>query len=217
MTQPMAGKTSGNVLFPQYGLYHDMVCAEVAGLTDAQLDYTSDRWAWSEWSIRTNVSHVASMGFRWLLRRWAAQNLGAGLDLPEGTEEIVASEGRWLDVSKYPTIESILAKLKDSMDMCQAVLARQTIASMRAVELPWNNDAQARLMAEAHPTGRRIDPDNPERALIDLEYTFRHMWFEKLTHLYNVQRLKRAQGLEVKVDLPREGYWVLEGWDRSEP
>jgi hypothetical protein len=72
-------------------------------------------------------------------------------------------------------------------------------------------------MAEAHPTGRRIDPDNPERALITLEYTFRHMWFEKLTHLYNIQRLKRAQGLEVKVELPREGYWVLEGWDRSEP
>ncbi len=217
MTQPMAGNTGGNVLFPQYGLYHDMVCAEVAGLSEPQLDYTSDRWAWSEWSIRTNVSHVASMGFRWLLRRWAHLDLGAGLELPEGTDEIVASESRWLDETKYPTIESILAKLKDSMDMCQGVLARQTLASMRAVELPWNNDAQAKLMAEAHPAGRRLDPDNPERALIDLEYTFRHMWFEKLTHLYNVQRLKRAQSLEVKVDLPREGYWVLDGWDRSEP
>ncbi|MCE2464969.1 MAG: hypothetical protein J4G01_02650 [Dehalococcoidia bacterium] len=217
MTQEILDDTPGTEMFPQYGLYYDMVCAEVAELTDAQLDYASDRWAWSEWSIRRNVSHVASMGFRWLLRRWADQDLASGLELPEGTDEIVASEGRWLDEARYPTIESVLDKLRDSLDMCQSILAKQTLASMRAVELPWNNDAQAMLMAEAHPSGRRIDPDHPDRALIDLEYTFRHMWFEKLTHLYNVQRLKRAQGLEVKVELPREGYWVLEGWDRSEP
>jgi hypothetical protein len=45
----------------------------------------------------------------------------------------------------------------------------------------------------------------------------RHLYFEEVTHLYNVQRLKRAQGLPTVVVVPRVGYWVLDGWDRSEP
>ena len=43
------------------------------------------------------------------------------------------------------------------------------------------------------------------------------MYFEFVTHLYNIQRLKRAQGLTAVVKLPGVGYWVLPGWDRSEP
>ena len=40
-------------LFPQFGgeLY-DMLGSEVQGLTDQQLDWTSDTWEWSNWSIR---------------------------------------------------------------------------------------------------------------------------------------------------------------------
>jgi hypothetical protein len=41
--------------------------------------------------------------------------------------------------------------------------------------------------------------------------------FEETTHLYNIQRLKRAQGLSTIVEVPPVGYWVLDGWDRSEP
>ena len=49
-----------------------------------------------------------------------------------------------------------------------------------------------------------------------LEWTMRHIYFEETTHLYNIQRLKRAQGLSTVVDVPEVGYWVLDGWDRSE-
>ena len=28
------------------------------------------------------------------------------------------------------------------------------------------------------------------------------MWYEEVAHLYNIQRLKRAQGLAAKVELP---------------
>ena len=45
-------------LFPLFDTYEEMVATELEGLTDAQLDWTSDRWGWSEWSIRNNVSHV---------------------------------------------------------------------------------------------------------------------------------------------------------------
>ena len=70
-------------------------------------------------------------------------------------------------------------------------------------------------MIKAHPTGMRPDA-NPSQGEMTLEATFRHMYFEEITHLYNVQRLKRAQGLPTVVDVPEVGYWVQEGWDRSE-
>ena len=71
-------------------------------------------------------------------------------------------------------------------------------------------------MIKAHPTG--ITPtEDPEWWHMTLEATMRHIYFEETTHLYNVQRLKRAQGLQAVADVPRVGYWVLDGWDRSEP
>ena len=50
-----------------------------------------------------------------------------------------------------------------------------------------------------------------------MRVVFHHSEGELVTHLYNVQRLKRAQGLKANVTLPRIGYWILPTWDRSEP
>jgi hypothetical protein len=63
----------------------------------------------------------------------------------------------------------------------------------------------------------RTDAEDDSVCHMTLEATFRHRWFEHTTHLYNVQRLKRAQGLTPAVEIPFEGYWALPGWDRSEP
>ena len=71
-------------------------------------------------------------------------------------------------------------------------------------------------MIQAHPNG--VTPaEEPDKLVITLEATFRHMYFEETTHLYNIQRLKRAQGLPTVVEVPRVGYWILDDWDRSEP
>ena len=72
-------------------------------------------------------------------------------------------------------------------------------------------------MRKAHPVGVTLVDATNKEIDITLEATFRHMYFEEITHLYNVHRLKRAQGLPTVVPLPRTGYWVLDGWDRSEP
>ena len=32
-----------------------------------------------------------------------------------------------------------------------------------------------------------------------------------------VQRLKQAQGMTTRVEVPFEGYWAQDDWDRSEP
>ena len=46
MTQPIVpDDAQGNVLFPAYATLYDLVTREVKGLTDTQLDFTSDTWA----------------------------------------------------------------------------------------------------------------------------------------------------------------------------
>jgi hypothetical protein len=69
-------------------------------------------------------------------------------------------------------------------------------------------------MAKAHPSG--VTVDGAGGGTLTLEATFRHMYFEHTTHLYNIQRIKRALGEPAIVRLPVEGYHTLEEWDRSE-
>jgi hypothetical protein len=73
-----------------------------------------------------------------------------------------------------------------------------------------------RAAAPAHSVGFEPDPEDPERIRLTLETTFRHMYYEYITHMYNIQRLKRAQSLSTTAQIPSEGYWVLPDWDRSE-
>ena len=58
-------------LFPQFGdRLYQMISSEVRSLTEAQLDFESEQWEWSKWSIRRNLSHMASGDYRWLWGRW---------------------------------------------------------------------------------------------------------------------------------------------------
>ena len=58
------------LLFPQFEseLYRT-AASEVAGLSEDQLDFESDKWGWSKWSIRRHLSHMASGNFRWFWQR----------------------------------------------------------------------------------------------------------------------------------------------------
>ena len=42
------------------------------------------------------------------------------------------------------------------------------------------------------------------------------MYFEFLTHMFNMQRIKRALGVPAIVKLPDGGYHTVDGWDASE-
>ena len=216
--QDITGDAPGTVLFPQFRQeIYDMYQLELAGLTDEQLDFQSDRWGWSEWSLRRNVSHVASGDFRWLLQRWGENLFTQGLPEIDDWEGIIDSPyDRRLDETKYWELDSIMAVLRKSMEFCCGVLASETVDSMRSKEITATVGGQLHWL-EAHPGGVREDPDNPPQGYVTLEATFRHRYFEYLTHLYNIQRLKKAQGLEVMVDIPFVGYHALPDWDRSEP
>ena len=216
--QEISGNSPGIVLFPQFRQeVYDMYRQELAGLTDEQLDFHSERWGWSEWSIRRNLSHVASGDFRWLLQRWGENLFTEGLPEIDDWEGIIDSPyDRRLDETKYWDVDSIFAVLRKSLDFVCSVLEEETVDSMRSKELRSSVGGQLHWL-EAHPSGVREDPADPPWGYITLEATFRHRYFEYMTHLFNIQRLKKAQGLEPAVEVPFVGYHALPDWDRSEP
>jgi len=221
MTEPSElrdGAAPATALFPQFqSQIFDMFSTEVEGLTEDQLDYESDRWEWSRWSIRRNVSHVASGDIRWLVLRWGktlfpdgAQDLGdlAPLISPDAT----------LDPVRFWDMAAILVQLRRTQGFCHMVLSRETVGSLQSKEIrAETTTGQWETFGLAHPRGVRRDPEDPSHIYISLEATFRHRYFEHTTHLYNIHRLKRAQGLTPRVEIPFVGYYALPGWDRSEP
>ena len=217
--QQLPDDAPATALFPKYETeLYQMIATEVEGLTDEQLDFESDRWEWSKWSIRRNLSHMASGDIRWLVARWGDRLFTEGLPEIEDLDGILNSPyDRRLDENKYWAVADILKKLREGLDLSLSVLSNETVASVQSKEIPNPIAGQWASFAAAHPRGVRPDPDNPGQVLISLEATFRHRYFEYITHLYNIQRLKRAQGLEVRVQIPFEGYWALPDWDRSEP
>ena len=220
MTTPeLSADAPAAALFPQFqSRLYEMIVTEVEGLTEEQLDFESERWEWSKWSIRRNLSHMASGDFRWFLLRWGEQLYPEGLPDVGDLDSIANSpHDRRLDEDKFWDVTDILAKLRQGMEVSQQILERETVGSLQSRET-WNtNTGDWPRFYQAHSRGVRVDPDDSTRAYMTLEASFRHRYFEHLTHLYNIQRLKRAQGLTATVELPFEGYMALPGWDRSEP
>ncbi len=206
-------------LFPQFeSTLWGMITSEVRGLTEDHLDFESDRWEWSKWSIRRNLSHVASGDFRWLWGRWGAQLFPEGL--PNANELDALSESpydRRLDEDRYWELEVILQKVRQGLDMCWSVLSAETVGSLRSKEI----QTPSGVLWDEHPEiffgGVRKDPADSSKVYMSLEATFHHRYYEHLAHLYNIQRLRKAQELEPVVKIPFEGYWALPDWDRSEP
>ena len=205
-----------SALFPEFDTLYDLVSPEVEGLTDEQLDWTSDKWEWAHWSIRRQTSHMASLLYRWLVVRWVDTVYPDGDHGVENVEGVaVSANDRALDVS-YHDIDVILGKLREGIELAQSVLTEHTAGFLRSNTLVTPYDARRVFVNGAHPHGITMDAEAGTETTT-LEATFRHMYFEETTHLYNIQRLKRAQGIPTVVEVPRVGYWMLDGWDRSEP
>jgi hypothetical protein len=215
--QPVTDDAPGTVLFPEYEALYDLIAREVTGLTDAQLDFRSDQWVWADWSIRRQLSHMASLIYGWIIVR-----LGQTLfpDGNHGIENIQSLTGsgfdRRLDDQRYWDLPVILDALQDGITLIQRVLAQRSVGFLRSHTNERTVGEHWRLMHQAHPSGVTLDVES-SKAVMTVEATLRHISFEETTHLYNIQRLKRAQGLPAVVEVPQVGYWVLDGWDRSEP
>ena len=203
-------------LFPEFDGLYDLIAREVDGLTGEQLDFVSDRWGWSEWSIRMQLSHMASLTFRWMLIRWVDVLFPDGHGVEDVPGMADSPSDRRLDDTVYGDIDVIMAKLREGIDLVRSVLSSHDAGFARSATIPYGMDGAWVLMSQAHPTGLTPGQDGGKGSMT-LEATIRHVYFEETTHLYNIQRLKRAQGLPTAVEVPRVGYWVLPTWDRSEP
>ena len=215
--QEITEDSPGAVLFPEYASLYDLIAPEVAGLSDAQLDFDSDRWEWSKWSIRRQLSHMSSLIYRWLLIRWGDVLFPDGDHGVEDVKGLADSDfDRRMDDNRYRQLPVVMGKLKEGIDLAQRVLADRSVGFLRGHTYAQPQSPQWGLMIGAHSTGVTPAVDGGE-GTITLEATMRHVYFEETTHLYNIQRLKRAQGLPAVADVPKVGYWVQDGWDRSEP
>ncbi|MBT3943762.1 MAG: hypothetical protein HOC77_13910 [Chloroflexi bacterium] len=217
MTNDTSQPETGRSLFPELWDIGGQIHQEIAGLTDEQLDWSSDEFEWAKWSIRRQTSHQASMLYRWMLLRWGQVLFpdGPGLDDDQITALAASETDRALDENLFKDIADITRALDNALALAKAALESHTVDQMRSLTIESKQGPHWDLMIDAHPTG--IDR-NAETGIsvLTMEGTFRHMYFELITHLFNVQRLKRAQGLEATVDLPKVGYYILDGWDISE-
>ena len=214
--QPITDESPGSALFPEYDALYELIANEVEGLTDEQLDWTSDDYGWAEWSIRVQLSHMASLIYRWLILRWGDVTFPDGEHGVEDVDGLAASPfDRRMDETKYYDLPVILSKLQEGIDLTRRVLSERNVGFLRAHSVTVTLNESWGLMIKAHPTA--VTPtEDPSTVNMQMEGSIRHVYFEEITHLFNIQRLKRAQGLSTVSDLPRVGYWVLDGWDVSE-
>ncbi len=217
MTRHVTGASPGIAIFPEYESLYDLIASEVAGLSDEELDFDSSRWEWAEWSVRRQLSHMSSLIYRWLIFRWGDTLFPGGDHGVEDVPGLADSRfDRRMDEDRYWELPVVLRQLEGGINLALRVLRERSVAFLRSNTYLMDWRAQWPLMIEAHPTGVSPSPE-PGKALMTLEATMRHIYFEETTHLYNIQRLKRAQGLHTVVRVPRVGYWTLDGWDTSEP
>ena len=202
------------ISFPDYWNIDSFVRGEVEGLSDSILDWTSAKYGWAGWSIRQQTSHMASLIFRWLLINLRSQLFPEGRPITNDELETLSSVERRLSDEVFSDINDILNQVDRAVSLARSVLQNRSIRDGRKLSVSRPVNETWKLMGKAHPNGVAITEDGA--GSMTLEAVFRHMYFEYLTHLYNIQRIKRALGLSAIVKLPNSGYHTVQGWDVSE-
>ena len=214
--QPITDDSPASALFPEFEALYEMIANEAHGLTDEQLDWTSGDYAWAEWSIRNQLSHMASLTYRWLILRCGDTLFpDDGHGIADIQSIANSPSDRRLDDSKYWEFPVILEMLNGGIQLARRALSERTVGFMRSHSIASEMSASWDLMLQAHPSGMSVSEDGTMRVM-RFDAMIRHIYFEETTHLFNIQRLKRAQGLSAVSEVPRVGYWAVDGWDISE-
>ena len=100
--------------------------------------------------------------------------------------------------------------------MGQFILSNETAGALRTKEFEFSVNGVWPWVYIVH-TGLRRDTEVQTKLWFTLDTIFRHRYFEHITHLYNIQRIKLVQGLATSVEVPIEGYMALPGWDLRTP
>ena len=206
----------GRDIFPEYSNLYSTIWEEVRDLDSITMDFKSSEWEWSRWSIRMQLSHMASLIFRWMIVRWGGELFPEDNHGIADILGIAQADNRRMDEARYWDKTVIMSKLQQGIALVQKVLSSHSLEFLtnERIRRLGPESAEANLIMGAHSHGVTVGDGG---TFWTLEATIRHIYFEEITHLYNIQRLKRAQGLSAAVDIPRVGYWTIPGWDISEP
>ena len=214
------------VLFPEFPQVVELYGEETRGLSEEVLRRTREEKSWGLWSIQDQVSHVASLPYRWLLIRWGAILFGDALPRDEALFE--RFDARMMKDEYCPQIQELINVMRDSFALAWEVLGAETTESIRDGRHITERVPQGKIRPgtgedvrrwrenvtlKAHRTGVWIDPEDAELFHFNLEYTFRHMLWEAYAHLKTIQMHKKEEGLEPLVEIPQEGYLLVLKWE----
>lgn len=210
-------------MMPPYRRLVEWMEAETAGLTTEQLDLDDlspdKEWMW--WSIRRQVSHTAWDALVFTHRRCA------DLLWPDGNEpEPVVWKhhhlgkemkyDRVLDEDLFWEVPDLIEKMSIGIGWLERVVAEQSIETLRADSTSIHGTYFWQYVITTLARGAGADPDRPGYIKYNLEGSLWMVFYEQLTHIRSIQRLKEFQGIPLAQELPRVGYLRLpEYWGDS--
>lgn len=213
---------------PYYPHLLTWVTAEVAGLTETQLDFADTHaereWMW--WSIRRQVSHMAWDALVFSHRRcatllWPDGHVPAPIVWEHHHLGPAMKDDRMLDTELFWHMPDLLAKLELGLSWLGRVVTEQSIETLRATVTSVRGTHFWRYVIQTLPRGAGVDPNREGFFRYNLEGSLWMVFYEILAHIRTIQRLKRHQALPLAMELPRVGYLRLpEYWgetDRNGP
>ena len=219
-------ENSARALFPEFPQVVELYAQEIDGLPEEVLEKIREEKSWGLWSIQDQVSHMASLPYRWLLIRWG--DILFGDDLPRDKKLFERFDGRMMKTKYCPQIQDLIDVMRDSFALAWEVLGSESPESIRderkiservpqgMIRPATGEDVRKwreNVTLKAHRTGVWIDPEDTELFHFNLEYTFRHMLWEAYAHLKTIQMHKKEENMEPLVQVPQGGYISVLRWD----
>ena len=209
-----ADETSGAM--PWYPHIATWVEAEIAGLTDEQLDFhdPSPEREWMWWSCRRQVSHIAWDALVFTKRR-AGHLLWPIEATPEPInwgEHQMGPNNKWdrlLDADLFWEVPDLLDKLKLGISWLTRLVEQESTETFRSEIKTVRGTQFWEYVITTLPRGAAASPEDNSQITYTLEGSLWMVFYEMLSHIRTIQRLKIHQGLTPNVDLPRVGYLRL--------
>ncbi len=205
---------------PDFRTLCEMFHQEVEGLSDAQLDWEDPSEEWSGWSARRQISHVALAYFFWWVKMWGKTLWPE--DPPEDPVDFAKAApdayDRRLDEEKYWNLEDLLPKFDEALRFAERAAEGRGAEDLRTLSITRAFKRELMMgdtnlpvyrfwshVSTFHDEGISQDAEDETKFTFTLGGTLRQMYWEALAHLRTIQRLKRKQGLALRVEVPREG------------
>ena len=207
-------ETSGAM--PWYPHIVSWVEAEIAEMTDEQLDFCdpSPEREWMWWSCRRQVSHIAWDALVFTKRR-AGHLLWPNEAAPEPINWSAHQMGpnnkwdRFLDADLFWEVPDLLDKLKLGISWLTSLVGQESTETFRSEIKTVRGTQFWEYVITTLPRGAAASPEDNSQITYTLEGSLWMVFYEMLSHIRTIQRLKIHQGLALNVDLPRVGYLNL--------